>query len=104
MQKREFFQKLTKDLRLKDETMQIAQNTDYYNNVIKLTIFRPYTKLATYSESKIVIFCDKNLVTVKQYKQGKEIFHHASNYSYNQQNMVQLTADIIVNLLKKEGN
>lgn len=102
MQKRKFFQKLTKDLRFKDETIQIAQNTDCYNNVIKLTIFRPYTKLATYSESKISIFCYKNVVTVKQYKQGKEILHHVTNYSYNQQNMIQLTSDIIINQLKTE--
>ena len=102
MQKREFFEKLKKDLSFKNEMVQVVKNTDCHGNVIKLTIFEPYSNLATFSESKIVVFCYKNLVTVKQYKQGKEIFHHASNYSYNQDNMIQLTSDIIVDLLRKE--
>ena len=104
MLKREFYNRVARDIELKRPDISVAKNTGYYGETLQLTVYKQLEPLRTNSLNTIKVTCDRNIVTIIEYDSG---FHEDSkklistiDYGYNQINMVVLTADSVIKSVK----
>ena len=104
MKKAEFYNRVARDIELKRPDITVNKNTGYRGDTLWLTVYKQLEPLRTNSLNKIKLKCSRNIVTIIEYDSGA---HDNSkklisiiDYSYNQVNMVVLTADAVIENVK----
>ena len=66
MNKREFYNKLVKALRV-DGGFMVHTNDDAYNNPYQVTLYDPVDKYTTKSPITFIVRCNKNIASIYEY-------------------------------------
>lgn len=104
MLKRNFYNRVARDIKLKKPDFTVNKNIDHNGETLRLTIYKQLEPRKTNSLNTITVTCNRNVVTIIEYNSG---LHEESkklistiDYSYNQINMVVLTADAVIENIK----
>jgi len=104
MKKAEFYNRVASDIKLKRPDISVVKNKGYRGDTLWVTVYKQLEPQRTNSLNKIKVKCSRNVVTIIEYDSG---LHDDSkklisiiDYSYNQVNMVVLTADAVIENVK----
>lgn len=103
MLKRDFYNRVARDIELKYPEFTVNKNTDHNGKTLQLTIYKQLEPRRTNSLNSIKVTCDRNVVKIIGYDRlcddSKKLISNI-DYSYNPINMVVLTADTIIKNIK----
>jgi len=104
MLKKDFYNRVARDIELKRPDISVAKNIGYYGETIQLTIFKQLEPRRTNSLNNIKVTCNRNVVTIIEYDSGLHdetaTLISTTDYSHNQINMIVLTADAVIKNIK----
>lgn len=104
MLKRDFYDRVALDIKLKHPDFTVVKNTDYNGKTLRLTVFKQLEPQRTNSLNKITVICNRNVVDIVATDNGLQhdatTFFSTIDYGYNQINMVVLTADAVIENIK----
>lgn len=104
MLKRNFYNRVARDIKLKRPDFTVVKNTDNNGKTLRLTVFKQLEPQRTNSLNKITVICNRNVIDIiatdngLQYDSTQLISN--IDYGYNQINMVVLTADSVIKSVK----
>jgi len=104
MLKKDFYNQVARDIKLKRSDISVAKNTGYYGETLRLTIYKQLEPRRTNSLNTITVICKRNVVDIIAFDNGLQHdstqFISTTDYSRNQINMVGLTADAVIKNVK----
>lgn len=104
MLKRDFYNRVARNIELKRPDISVAKNQGCHGETLQLTIFKQLEPRKTNSLNRIRVTCNRNVVTIIEYdgklhEESKKLISSV-DYGYNQINMVVLTADAVIKNIK----
>lgn len=107
MLKKDFYNRVARDIELKRPDISVNKNTDYYGKTMRLTIYKQLEPQRTNSLNKIRVTCNRNVVDIIEYdtrtRDWKTLYSDTIDYKHNQINMVTLTVKTVLNQLKGDN-
>lgn len=105
MLKIDFYNSVIIDLKTAGAGVHVGKSET--RNGIELIASVPNKPLATFSDKKVTVNCNRNVVTVIAYntrtRDWKALYSDTIDYKHNQINMVSLTVKTVLNQLKGDN-